>query len=128
MNEEDLAIFLEDFCDFLEGLEASIVKMKRQIVKLVGEAEGKPRVQIPAGSNPAEKLGWNPDNIKWEKAEGAKGTFEKSEDINNPEFKAMLKDLASHNGRLTRNGFFYWVYKNGSTVGRKKRGAKHGKG
>jgi hypothetical protein len=104
--EEDLANFIEDFLDMLNGMEASIVKMKQQIVKLVGVA----------------KFQWNPDKIKWEKAEGQKGEFERSEDVNNPEFKAMLKDLAQHNGRLSREGFFYWVYKNGSTVGRKKRG------
>jgi len=37
-------------------------------------------------------------------------------------FKAMLRDLANHNGKLMRDGYFYWVYKNGATVGRKKRG------
>jgi hypothetical protein len=103
--DEDLANFIEDFCDFLDSLEASVVKMKQQIAKLVG-------VQPK----------WDPNKIKWEKAEGSKGEFEKSEDFNNPEFKAMLKDLQTHNGKLTRNGMFYWVYKNGSTVGRKKRG------
>jgi hypothetical protein len=107
--EEDLANFIEDFCDFLDGLEASIVKMKQQIGKLVG-VEEKPKFQ------------WNPDKIKWEKAEGQKGEFERSEDVNNPEFKAMLKDLQAHNGKLTRDGMFYWTFKNGSTVGRKKRG------
>jgi len=107
--EEDLAIFLEDFLDLLDGLEASIVKMKQQIAKLAGVAEAKP------------EFSWNPDKIKWEKAQGVKGEFEKSEDVNNPEFKAMLKDLAQHGGKLTRNGLFYWVYKNGSTVGRKRR-------
>jgi len=101
----DLVIFLEDFCDMLNGIEASIAKMKQQIAKLVG-IEPK----------------WNPEKIKWEKSQGAKGEFERSQDLNNPEFKAMLKDLASNNGRLTREGYFYWVYKNGSTVGRKKRG------
>lgn len=45
MNEEDFAIFLEDFVDFLEGLEASIVKMKMQIAKLVG-SEAKPKAKI----------------------------------------------------------------------------------
>jgi len=118
MREEDFAIFLEDFCCFLDGLEDSIAKMKRQIASLMGIAESKAE----------REWTWDPDKIKWEKTEGVKGEFERSEDFNNPEFKAMLKDLASHNGRLTRNGFFYWVYKNGSTVGRKKRGAKHGKG
>jgi hypothetical protein len=103
--EEDLANFIEDFLDMLNGIEASITKMKSQVAKLVG-------VQPK----------WNPDKIKWEKAEGFKGEFEKSEDVNNPEFKAMLKDLTQHNGKLSREGFFYWTYKNGSTVGRKKRG------
>jgi len=70
------------------------------------------------------KFSWNPDKIKWEKAQGFKGEFERSEDVNNAEFKALLKDLASHNGKLSRNGFFYWTFKNGSTVGRKKREAK----
>jgi hypothetical protein len=105
--DEDLANFIEDFCDFLDGLEASIVKMKEQIGRLVG-------VQPK----------WDPNKIKWEKAQGPSGEFEKSEDFNNPEFKAMLKDLQSHRGKLTRNGMFYWTFKNGSTVGRKKRGSQ----
>jgi hypothetical protein len=109
--EEDLAIFLEDFLDMLNGMEASIVKMKQQIAKLVGVVE-------------KQKWSWNPDLIKWEKAQGVKGEFEKSEDVNNPEFKKMLKDLAEHKGKLTRDSYFYWVYKNGSTVGRKKREVK----
>ncbi|MGB9694252.1 MAG: hypothetical protein ACPLYF_05350 [Fervidobacterium sp.] len=40
MSSEDLRIFLEDFVDCLNGLEASIVKMRKQIEKLVG-AEAK---------------------------------------------------------------------------------------
>jgi hypothetical protein len=112
MNDsEDFKIFLDDFVDFLEGLEASVVKMKQQIAKLVG-VEEKPKFQ------------WNPDKIKWEKIEGRRGEFECSEDVNNPEFKKMLKDLAEHNGKLTRDGVFYWVFRNGSTVGRKRKEAK----
>ena len=108
MKIEDFEIFLEDFCDFLDALEASVAKMKQQIAKLVG-VEGK------------SKFSRNPDNIKWEKAQGFRGEFERSEDLNNSEFKALLKDLAQHNGKLTRNGWFYWTFRNGSTVGRKKR-------
>lgn len=33
MKVEDFEIFLEDFCDFLDGLEASVAKMKMQIAK-----------------------------------------------------------------------------------------------
>jgi hypothetical protein len=85
--------------------------MKQQIAKLVGVVETK------------HKFSWTPDKIKWEKAQGSKGEFERSLDINNPEFKAMLRDLAEHKGRLMRDGWFYWIFKNGSTVGRKKREA-----
>jgi len=106
--DENLIIFIEDFLDMLNEIEASITKMKQQILKLVG-VEEKP------------KFSWNPDKIKWEKTQGSKGEFEKSEDFNNPEFKAMLKDLAQHGGKLTRNGTFYWIFRSGSTVGRKKR-------
>lgn len=87
--------------EFLNAVEAGIAGA-RQIIKQA-------------------KIGWDPDAIKWEDAEGSSGQYQRSEDFNNPEFKAMLKDLQAHNGKLTRNGFFYWIFKNGSTVGRKKR-------
>jgi len=111
-DSEDLKIFLDDFVNFLEGLEASIVKMKQQIVKLVGTAGEK------------RKWGWNPDAIKWVDDSGPSGQYQRSEDVNNPEFKKMLSDLAEHNGKLTRDGVFYWVFRNGSTVGRKRKEAK----
>lgn len=67
----------------------------------------------------SEKPSWDPAKIKWEKAEGGSGPYERSEDIDNLEFKAMLKDLAAHKGRLTIDGYFYWIFENGCTVGRK---------
>lgn len=104
MNDDDLKIFIEDLTDFLNGLEACIVKLRTQIDKLQGS-----------------KRNWNPDKIKWQETEEFKGKYEKSEDINSLDFKNLLKDLAQHKGKLTRNRFFYWTFKNGSTVGRKKR-------
>ncbi|MGC8896172.1 MAG: hypothetical protein ACP5LB_05335 [Candidatus Bathyarchaeia archaeon] len=68
-----------------------------------------------------ETLSWNPERIIWEKTQGDKGPYERSSDINNPEFKVMLKDLAAHNGKLTKDEYFYWTFKDGATVGRKKR-------
>jgi hypothetical protein len=73
---------------------------------------------------PAET--WNPAKIKWTEEEGFKGKYEKSEDVNNPEFKAMLKNLQQHNGTMTDDGYFYWVFQNGSTVGRKQMKKKTG--
>lgn len=98
-NDADTAITA--LLEFLNAVETGIANA-RQILK---EA----------------KIGWNPDQIKWEQAEGSSGPYQRSEDVNNPEFKAMLKDLQAHGGRLTREGWFYWVFQNGTTVGRKKR-------
>jgi hypothetical protein len=64
---------------------------------------------------------WDPAKINWTQAEGTSGPYERSEDVNNLDFKVLLKDLAAHKGKLQRDGFFFWLFQNGSTVGRKKR-------
>jgi len=68
-----------------------------------------------------DKPSWDPSKIKWKEAEGPRGKFERSEDINNLDFKALVKCLAEHKGKLTHEGYFYWLFENGATVGRKKR-------
>jgi hypothetical protein len=83
---------------FLDVVEAGIVQARRVL----------------------EGSSWNPDTIKWEARDGTKGPYERSEDVNNLQFKAMLKELAAHDGKLTRDGLFYWTFQNGHTVGRKK--------
>jgi hypothetical protein len=65
------------------------------------------------------KSTWNPDRIKWTETEGSSGLYEKSEDVNSPDFKELLKDLSAHNGKLTRDGLFYWKFERGDAVGRK---------
>ena len=104
---EDLRIFLEDLLDFLNAQESSIVKLKAQISKLIGESK--------------KAWSWIPERIRWEKAQGSKGEYERSEDVNSLDFKNLLKDLAEHRGSLARDGFFYWTFQNGATVGRKKK-------
>ena len=72
---------------------------------------------------PKETIGftWNPNNIKWVQAEGTSGPYERSEDVDNLDFKEMMKDLASHNGKFQREGYFYWAFQKASIVGRKKK-------
>jgi hypothetical protein len=41
------------------------------------------------------------------KTQCGKTLYEKSCDINNPEFRAILEDLHAHNGKLTKEGWFY---------------------
>jgi hypothetical protein len=104
--DEDFANFLEDFCDFLNSLEEAVQKMKMQIGKLVGVAEEKK---------------YDIEKIKWEKAQGAKGEFERSEDVNSQDFKELLKDVQAHGGKMTVGNYFVWSFKNGSVLGRKPR-------
>ena len=74
-----------------------------------------------------KKPSWDPAKIRWTEEEGFKGKYNKSEDFDNVEFKAMLKDLQQHKGsRMMREGWFYWVFQNGSTVGRKQMEKKTG--
>lgn len=102
MNEQRA---LEILVDFANALEAAAVNVKHQIAELTGAKE---------------KSSWDPSKIKWEQAEGSSGPYERSEDVNNLDFKAMLRDLQGHKGKLYRDDYFYWAFENGATVGRKK--------
>lgn len=72
----------------------------------------------PAGVK--EGKSYDVGEIKWEHAEGTSGPYERSEDVNSPDFKALLKDLADHHGKFRIGKVFYWVFANGSTIGRKE--------
>ena len=94
----------EAVIDFCNAVEAAAVKLKHDL-----------------GASPSQvKYAWNPEKIAWTDKTGEKGPFQISEDVNNVDFKAMLQDLAAHNGKLQRESVFYWIFKNGTTVGRKK--------
>jgi len=97
---------------FLDAAEAGIAAAKH-ILKEKGVATT-PRVI------------WDPAKIKWTEEEGFKGKYEKSEDVNNLEFKALLKDLQEHKRTMWHQGYFYWLFTNGATVGRKKKEKKSG--
>ena len=94
----------ESVVDFCNALEAAVVKLRRQL-------EGKQTLEH-----------WDANKIKWEQTEGSKGPYERSNDVDSVDFKNLVKDLTAHNGKLTRNGLFYWLFTNGVTVGRKKKG------
>lgn len=103
MGEERWIEVVDGLVDLCNALEAAAVKLRRAL-------EG------------FSRWTWDASKIKWVKAEGAKGPYERSEDVNNLEFKAMLKGLAAQGGRVMRDGWFYWVFSNGAVVGRKKKG------
>ena len=57
--------------------------------------------------------------IVWEKAIGPKGAYEKTDDTNNIAYKQLLKAVQEHQGKLTADGYFVWVFDNGHTIGRR---------
>jgi protein gp37 len=68
---------------------------------------------------PVETIDLN--KIAWVNAEGDKGPYQKSEDLNNQEFKRLLKALEEHSGKMQIDQFFLWTFQNGTTIGRKLR-------
>jgi len=110
MDEKDREAIL----DFCSALEAACVKLKRELDV----------------SPDQTRHSWDPNKIPWVDKQGDKGPFQMSEDVNNLEFKAMLKNLNEHKGKMSRDGKFYWIFTNGTTVGRKdlkRKGGKNGR-
>lgn len=101
--------------DFTEERIRGIVRDELRIILDKGLMYTAPGPVKPAADE--KKWTWNPDKIKWTEDVGKKGPYEKSEDVNN-EFKAMAKDLQEHQGKLTRDGRFYWLFTDGKAVGR----------
>ena len=65
------------------------------------------------------------DRIRWIKTEGPSGPYEYADKAENmdpdayEDFNALLQDLKEHGGRLTRQGYFLWLFSQGDRVGRK---------
>jgi len=98
-----------DLLDCLDVAEVRIAVAKQLVKRLI------------ISNKNATATAWRPEKIKWEPAEGASGLYDRSEDVNSLDFKAMVKDLVTHQGKLHRDGFFFWLFRNGYTVGRKPR-------
>ena len=116
MNEEDFAIFLEDFCDFLEGLEASIVKMKMQIAKLVGEPKPKANSSGEAKAKISEEtfniLKW--DNEKGERLGDFQTAYKNKNVLENWQhaYNILKQSNAVIGNRFHEQGYeyAYWIY------------------
>jgi hypothetical protein len=101
MSEEDIATAA--LLEYLNGCEAGIAAAKH----VISQGKGLDK--------------YDSNKIKWETAEGPSGPYERSQDADNRDFKLLVKDLVAHDGTLTKDGYFYWTFRNGLVVGRKKR-------
>lgn len=75
----------------------------------------------PQAGHPEAAKSYDIEKIKWQDAKGDKGPFQKSIDFDSLDHKQLLKDAQAHKGKLTVQGWFVWVFQDGSTLGRKKR-------
>ena len=73
----------------------------------------------------------DPDKIKWVKATGQKGPYERypdseQEPLQTIEYNTLMDAIERHDGKYTHNGMFYWIFTDGITIGRKvsKRGSR----
>ena len=62
---------------------------------------------------------WNVSGIGWNEASGTKGSYLKATKQTGQDYTNMLADLKGHDGKLTKNGEFYWLFSDNETVGRK---------
>ncbi len=72
----------------------------------------------------AKTSDYDVNKITWIDKSGGKGPFQLADpktEATKPDYKALLADLNQHKGTLTRNSYFYWLFDDGQTIGRKKR-------
>lgn len=99
VDEQDIA--LSALIDFLDAVEKGARAARQRVMQV--------------------KTEYDINAIIWEKASGTSGEYERSEDVDNPNFKALLKDVQAHGGKMTVEDYFVWAFKNGSVLGRKSR-------
>ncbi len=64
--------------------------------------------------------------LRWEEREGSSGPYQAATERGNLEppryghWQALVKDLRDHDGKLTKQGYFLWLFQDEKTVGRKK--------
>jgi hypothetical protein len=120
-NGEWIKNYYEVEMDVPDEQELSIAKENAE--GLLNEWLGTQKTSVPT---PRAK--WDSTKIKWQNADGGKGPYERSEDVNNLDFKEAMKDLEAHGGKLSRKEndatWFYWKFEKNAIIGRKKKANK----
>ena len=116
INEQVVRLLL----DYAGSLEESAKHLREGLAALAQEH------LIPEAQRAVEDRvwGWNPEAVVWVEATGPSGGYQLAAAENNQgnsDFDEMLKDLEAHQGCLTREGWFYWRFKQKQAVGRKRK-------
>jgi hypothetical protein len=97
--------------DVANADESKAVNLKQQVKAIVDGGKPKPQTDSLADT---EEIGFT-------RLMGASGEYEKSEDFDNARFKALLRTLQAHNGKMTADGYFLWIFPDGKAIGRKRK-------
>jgi len=67
---------------------------------------------------------YDPNSLGWIRTEGQKGPYERypafqQKPTSTFDYNNLLIDLKNHDGKLVRNGLFYWLWDDEQTIGRK---------
>src|SRR5271157_793972 len=77
-------------------------------------------LQLQNPTKDLTKLPFDVSKIQWKPKQGDHGPFELSDDYNNPDHQSLLTFTKEHaGGAMTSQNFYYWIFQDGKTVGRK---------
>ena len=103
------------------GTEVDFLVKLRDAAALIKDACEEQLEKMAPGSGSSSPTIYNISKIAWGTAQGSKGPYEKTEGDKSADYQALLKDLQVHNGKMNIGGSFYWLFENGTTIGRKNR-------
>lgn len=108
----------------VEALEAKVTILATGFNAILTELAGIGEAEKAEKDKPSPS--WSPTKINWVQTKGTRGIYgrypaESQKAENTTDYKNMLADLKEHNGKLTRDGYFFWLFQDDATVGRKKR-------
>jgi hypothetical protein len=67
-----------------------------------------------------EKTVYDVNKILWQNKNGERGAFELASEQDSTDYKQLIVHLQKNQGKLTKDGLFYWLFDDKKTVGRKK--------
>src|SRR5271157_2362999 len=77
-------------------------------------------LQLQNPTKDLTKLPFNVSKIQWKPKQGDHGPFELSDDYSNVDHQQLLVFMEKHaGGAVTSDGFYYWIFTDGKTIGRK---------
>jgi hypothetical protein len=68
---------------------------------------------------PKETKKYDLSKVKTEKTEGPSGFYQKATEQDSQDYRLLIEDLKQHDGKLTRDGMFIWLFSDGKAVGMK---------